>query len=1334
MKHIAEVSKPSRDFSLSIMRTAHRLRAGVVAAFLFAFLTVWHAVPARAQNGPTLSLPSPLPSGVTSQYISDLFGGYGSWQYFMTPGTVLPLSGSGFSSSDTSVNLYGVPSDVNSGITCNMANGAFSCNFLVTDVPSANTGNNSRIHLTAQGEPEGDTATLIINVDPGVGIYPTSGPPGTTVTVYGTGYLSAKGPLFDSTTAITLGPDQPSGVTGTGPELVYNNIPSAYSCTAAKDGSLSDYGPCTFTVPGFLPGTYNLGVLVALDYSTPDTLACLNAWCVVPFTITPPTISVSPEESKPGSTLIVTSSNFAGTDTSATIAIDGIIATPSSGCSIAQNGSGGSFTCSVTVPTSDTAPGPHSVHVAALPYGDSGDTQFVIPGQYPLTLSSTQAAPGSSVTVKGSAFDPSDTSATINFGATNVTPSSGCPITSGTLSCSFTVPANAIATQYDLQVTGNAAGDYDLATLTVVASLALSPVSSTVGSQVAISGVGINFSADSVSATFNGQSLPLLMQSGPLPSGILPPAQTGTTCAAENGTFPLRGFTCSFVVPASATPTPANSSSGNNTIAITDSFGDTASATFSLLPAVSLAQTQGSVGQQIPVTGSGFPQGAAATFSMDSGTAVTASVPNSPSSGSFSGSITVPNVLPGEHTLSAFISGSSNNQPISTAAFKVVPSLLPSVGSAAAGSVVTVNAGGFPPSNTGILLSLNNVSLPTSGCTSSFNSPTESFSCTFTVPDLSAGNYQMKAVGNTTGDTGVANFGVTALSIFPPYGYPSQAIQVQGVGFPNDTSITFTIGGESPVSVVDEWKSQSGSCSVRFGSFSCQIQPPVLSGGMQPVVATGNTGDQATASFQVKPLITISGQTVGFNSDAAGPAGSTITVQGNGFLASDASVTISFHGGNESVTCPVSEGSFSCSSLIVPSGLPEDIYEVSVTGSSGLQGDYAFGFFDINPGITLSAGQGAVGATITVTGNNFLSSDTSATLMFGFGANNSVAVGPASGCFVGAGNLGSCSFVVPATLPSGPVTARSGYTLFVNGNIGDQGSVPFTVLSGPPSGTYKITNVKSGLVLGVLGASTSEGANVVQWSAGTSPDQVWNLTLLANGAYQITDLNSGMVLGVPGASTSTGATLVQWPSDGGPDQEWQFTQNGSNWTITNVNSGLQLDIQGGSTAAGAQAFQWPSDGATSQQWTFTQLPSLPASGKYQIKNLNSGLLIGVLGASTSEGANVVQWNSDGSLDQKWNLTTFAVGSYVITDVNSGLVIGVQGGSTNQGATLIQWPWNTVANQEWNISANGPNWTITNVNSGLLMDIQSGATSAGAQAFQWANDGGNSQQWVLIPIQ
>jgi len=110
----------------------------------------------------------------------------------------------------------------------------------------------------------------------------------------------------------------------------------------------------------------------------------------------------------------------------------------------------------------------------------------------------------------------------------------------------------------------------------------------------------------------------------------------------------------------------------------------------------------------------------------------------------------------------------------------------------------------------------------------------------------------------------------------------------------------------------------------------------------------------------------------------------------------------------------------------------------------------------------------------------------------------------------------------------------------------------------------------------------------VQWTLDGSQDQVWTLSQTATGAYVFTDVNSRLVIGVTGASLSEGTPLIQWASDSSTDQNWYFIPSGVFWIIQDVNSGLNMDISGASTSPGADAIQWPADGSQSQLWSPTQ--------------------------------------------------------------------------------------------------------------------------------------------------
>jgi hypothetical protein len=74
-----------------------------------------------------------------------------------------------------------------------------------------------------------------------------------------------------------------------------------------------------------------------------------------------------------------------------------------------------------------------------------------------------------------------------------------------------------------------------------------------------------------------------------------------------------------------------------------------------------------------------------------------------------------------------------------------------------------------------------------------------------------------------------------------------------------------------------------------------------------------------------------------------------------------------------------------------------------------------------------------------------------------------------------------------------------------------------------------------------LGDELNVGANIKAWSCDGTASQYWrtlNSPASASGYYYLQNYNSHDVIGVGGASTANGASLVQWPQVGHPDQYW----------------------------------------------------------------------------------------------------------------------------------------------------------------------------------------------------
>jgi hypothetical protein len=88
------------------------------------------------------------------------------------------------------------------------------------------------------------------------------------------------------------------------------------------------------------------------------------------------------------------------------------------------------------------------------------------------------------------------------------------------------------------------------------------------------------------------------------------------------------------------------------------------------------------------------------------------------------------------------------------------------------------------------------------------------------------------------------------------------------------------------------------------------------------------------------------------------------------------------------------------------------------------------------------------------------------------------------------------------------------------------------------SGFYRITNLKSKLVMAVLSASVNPGASVIQYSFGSGKNDQWMPMLAGNGLYYFLNRHSGLCLDVPGGIS--GAQLDQQPYIGGANQQFNL--------------------------------------------------------------------------------------------------------------------------------------------------------------------------------------------------
>ena len=195
--------------------------------------------------------------------------------------------------------------------------------------------------------------------------------------------------------------------------------------------------------------------------------------------------------------------------------------------------------------------------------------------------------------------------------------------------------------------------------------------------------------------------------------------------------------------------------------------------------------------------------------------------------------------------------------------------------------------------------------------------------------------------------------------------------------------------------------------------------------------------------------------------------------------------------------------------------------------------------------------------------------------------------------------------------------------------------------------------VFSAAVIAALCPFTGCGGGGGGGSTGTSPPGGSTTdmgTLVAVGdtnQYALKNAASGMVLGISGQSQTASTDVVQEPSTTSTaDIDWHFIpMNNDQYNIENMLTHQVLGILNASTATGAQALQYADNGTNDHLWEFYQL----TDGNYLIKSVNSSNYLEDAGSSTSASATIDQGARSstvaGCTCQEWTLTSTNTAAY-----------------------------------------------------------------------------------------
>jgi hypothetical protein len=198
------------------------------------------------------------------------------------------------------------------------------------------------------------------------------------------------------------------------------------------------------------------------------------------------------------------------------------------------------------------------------------------------------------------------------------------------------------------------------------------------------------------------------------------------------------------------------------------------------------------------------------------------------------------------------------------------------------------------------------------------------------------------------------------------------------------------------------------------------------------------------------------------------------------------------------------------------------------------------------------------------------------------------------------------------------------------------------------------------------------------------------------------------------------------------------------------NSGKIEKVQGGfeitSTGGTERTFTMNSYSVSIQSTEEIEKPperppasETPTTGVwYKILAGHTGKALTVENRATNAGANVVQWDYEGS-HQEWSLEDAGdsgAGYLKIINRNSGMCLEVQDWNTSDGGNVRQGQFADYQNnQMWTLEKEGNYYQIINRNSGKLVDVEANSNSNGANVHQWSYFGADAynQKWSFQSV-
>lgn len=298
---------------------------------------------------------------------------------------------------------------------------------------------------------------------------------------------------------------------------------------------------------------------------------------------------------------------------------------------------------------------------------------------------------------------------------------------------------------------------------------------------------------------------------------------------------------------------------------------------------------------------------------------------------------------------------------------------------------------------------------------------------------------------------------------------------------------------------------------------------------------------------------------------------------------------------------------------------------------------------------------------------------------------------------------------------------------------------------------YMIKNANSGLYLDVEGGTAKGGTNVQQWGANSASAQnTWRFVLAEDGYYYIQSMvgDKTYVMDVTGGKTANGTNIEIYNYKGNDNQKFMIFANadGTYKICPKIgNSSAFVEIASASVSSGGNCQIWEKTGSECQNWILEEVSYageiMDTSVNYMFKNVNSGLYLEVANGSDTDGANVQQWEANGSGENKsaeWNSWTLKPATddlyYIVSNLPNKKYLTIN----NENAEISKR--DTSNNKQMVRFVKNPDGSYSivtrvsyNKTSGRYtkaLEVAGAGTVSGANVQQWDINGVNCQNWMV----